>query len=564
MPVNTIKTSQKPLGQRLLESGLISDVQLNLALNEGKSKGIYLGQALESLGVLSQDVITKFLAEESGTEVVDLENYPVDIESTNLISYDLAQRYQIIPLERTGDTIKAAVADTLNILAIDALEKETGLNVDVVTAPKDKIIEAIEYYYGEKESFSRIIENILTESSNELDTDSDSTLSITRLVDVVIAKAIDQRSTDIHFEPDGKIFRVRMRVDGVMHQELLIPKKLQSAITSRLKIMGNLDITETRVPMDGRIEYRKETRSIDLRMSTLPTSNGETIVLRILDKDRVRLNLESLEFSSRDAKILKNILKAPNGLILVTGPTGSGKTSTLYAALEIVNTLEKNILTLEDPIEYELPVIRQTPINPDVGMDFPTGLRAMLRQDPDVIMLGEIRDSETADLAIRASLTGHLVLSTLHTNSAAAAISRLVDIGIKPYLISSSLRAVVAQRLIRRICKHCKTKVTATDVKETLSSLNIKLPANTEHQFYKGAGCSVCSNTGYYGRLGVYEIMPIDHAFHSLIVNNADIMEIEELAKKRKIKKMVVDGVEKALKGITTLDEILEITYGYG
>ena len=558
MSANTTKTSQKPLGQRLLGSGLISDVQLNLALNEGKSKGIYLGQALENLGILSQDVITKFLADESGTEVVDLSKYPVDIEVTKLISYELAKRYQILPLERRGNIVKAAVADTLNIIAIDALELETGLSVDVVTAPNSKIIEAIEHYYGQQESFSQIIKSMLSDSAVEMDTSSGNVLSIIRLVDLVISKAIKSRSTDIHFEPDSKVIRVRMRIDGVLHQELLIPKKLQAAITSRLKIMGNLDITETRTPMDGRITFETGAKNIDLRMSTLPTSNGETIVLRVLDKERVSLNLVSLEFSARDEKVLIDILKAPNGLILVTGPTGSGKTSTLYAALGIISSLEKNILTLEDPIEYDLPVIRQTPVNPDVGMDFPSGLRAMLRQDPDVIMVGEIRDSETADLAIRASLTGHLVLSTLHTNSAAAAIPRLVDIGIKPYLVSSSLKAVIAQRLVRRICKHCKTKT--TDVEQMLHSLDIRLPANTEHQFYKGAGCDACGNTGYYGRLGIYEIMKINHAFHKLIVNSADIREVEELAMENGMKRMIDDGVEKALNGLTTLEEIFKVT----
>ncbi|MCP4412203.1 MAG: Flp pilus assembly complex ATPase component, partial [Gammaproteobacteria bacterium] len=423
---------KKPLGQRLLENGFISELQLNLALNESKSRGIYLGQALENLGILSQEVITNFLADESGSEVIDLNNYPVNPEVISLIPYELSKRYQVLPLEKNGNVIKAAIADTLNINAIEALELETGLSIDVVTAPKDKIAEAIEQYYGQQESFSQLVKDILSKGVDELDESSGNMFPVIRLVDLVISNAIRTRSTDIHFEPDEKIVRIRLRIDGVLHQEVLLPKKLQSAVTARLKVMGKLNITETRIPMDGRIAFQLGSRSIDLRMSTLPTSNGETIVLRVLDKDRIPLNLGSLGFSVEDEETLKDILKAPNGLILVTGPTGSGKTSTLYTALGIASSLERNILTLEDPIEYELPVIRQTSVNADVGMDFPTGLRAMLRQDPDVIMVGEIRDSETADLAIRASLTGHLVLSTLHTNSAAAAIPRLVDIGIKP------------------------------------------------------------------------------------------------------------------------------------
>ena len=555
MAESTITSQRKPLGQRLLENGFISDLQLNLALNESKSKGIYLGQALERLGILSQDIITKFLADESGSEVIDLNNYSVDPEVINLIPYELSKRYQVLPLEKNGNTIKTAMADTLNINAIEALELETGLSVDVVTAPEDKITEAIEQYYGQQESFSQIVKEILSKGVEELDEHSGNMFSIIHLVDLVISNAIKTRSTDIHFEPDEKIIRIRLRIDGVLHQEVLLPKKLQSAITARLKIMGNLNITETRIPMDGRITFKSGSRSIDLRISTLPTSNGETVVLRVLDKERIPLNLSSLGFSPDDEENLNNILNAPNGLILVTGPTGSGKTSTLYTALGIASSLERNILTLEDPIEYELPVIRQTTVNPDVGMDFPTGLRAMLRQDPDVIMVGEIRDSETADLAIRASLTGHLVLSSLHTNSAAAAIPRLVDIGIKPYLVSASLCAVIAQRLVRRICEHCKTKITNTE--QTLDTINIKMPADTEYQFYKGAGCNACGNTGYHGRIGIYEIMRVDHEYHKLI-NDADIKEIEEIATKKGMKRMVEDGIQKALNGFTTLEEVLK------
>ena len=539
-----------------MENGIISNVQLNIALNESKNKDIYLGEALENLGILSQDIITEFLAEESGSEVIDLNKYAVDPEVIKLISYELAKRYQVLPLGRNGNTIKAAMADTLNINAIEALELETGLSVDVVTAPKRKLFEAIEQHYGQQESFSQIIKDILSKIAEGLDDGTGNMFPVIRLVDLVISTAIESRSTDIHFEPDEKIIRVRFRVDGVLHQEVLFPKTIQSAITVRLKIMGGLNITETRIPMDGRISFETGTKSVDLRISTLPTSNGEAIVLRVLDKERVALNLSSLGFSPDDEEKFHNILKTPNGLILVTGPTGSGKTSTLYTALGIASTLERSVLTLEDPVEYELPVIRQTHINSDVGMDFPTGLRAILRQDPDVIMVGEIRDSETANLAIRASLTGHLVLSTLHTNSAAAAITRLIDIGIKPYLVSASLCAVIAQRLVRRICEHCKTEI--KDVEEMLAAIDFKMPANTEYKFYKGTGCKACDNTGYHGRLGIYEIMRVDHEFHNLIVNDTDLKKIEGIAVKKGMKKMVEDGIQKALNGFTTLEEVFK------
>lgn len=553
---NTVKSKKKPLGQRLLESGHISEVQLNLALNESKRKGIYLGEALEQLGILSQEIITNALADESGAEVVDLDKYSIDPEVIGLVSYELAKRYQILPLARNGNTIKAAVADTLNINAIEALELETGLSVDVVTASKKKLSEAIEQRYGQHESFSQIIKDILSKSAEGLGDSSGNMFPVIRLVDLVISTAIDSRTTDIHIEPDEKTIRVRFRVDGVLHQEVLFPKEIQSAITARLKILSDLDITESRIPMDGRITFKTGTKTVDLRMSTLPTSNGEAIVLRVLDKEGVVLNMKSQGLSPEDEETFLDILKAPNGLILVTGPTGSGKTSTLYTALGIVSTLERSILTLEDPIEYELPVIRQTPINPAVGMDFPTGLRAILRQDPDVIMVGEIRDAETAELAIRSSLTGHLVLSTLHTNSAAAAIPRLIDIGIKPYLVAASLCAVIAQRLVRRICEHCKTET--KDVEGLLTVMKFTMPADTENKFYKGAGCKACDNTGYYGRLGIYEIMRVDHEFHHLIVSDANLEEIEAVASKKGMKKMVEDGIQKALNGLTTLEEILK------
>jgi type IV pilus assembly protein PilB len=549
---------KKPLGQRLLDKELITEAQLNLALNESKSKGVYLGEALENLGILSQDIIALYLADESGAEIIDLKRYPIELDAIDLVPYELAKRYQILPLSRKNNILKAAMADTLNVIAIEALEMATGLSVDVLAAAKNEIFETIEQYYAKQDTYDQIIKGILSKGADYLDKESGEILPIIRLVDLIVSKAIKSRATDIHFEPDLKVLRVRLRVDGVMHQEVLMPKELQPAVAARLKIMGSLDITENRLPMDGRITFKTGTRSVDLRISTLPTSNGETIVLRVLDKERIGLNLEALEFSDRDKEIFREILKSPNGLILVTGPTGSGKTSTLYAALGIVSTTEKNVLTLEDPIEYELPLIRQTPVNPDIGMDFPTGLRSMLRQDPDIIMVGEIRDSETAHLAVRAALTGHLVLSTLHTNSAAGAIPRLVDMGLAPYLVSSSLKAIIAQRLVRRICRSCRTEI--PDANEYLSVMGVKVKENSGYRLYRGTGCKGCGKTGYHGRLGIYEIMKIDVDFHELIVRNAGVKEIERLARKKGMRKMTDDGFQKALKGLTTLEEVLKIT----
>ncbi|MGR3178836.1 MAG: GspE/PulE family protein [Candidatus Anammoxibacter sp.] len=557
MPVSD-KKPVKRLGQRLLESGLISEVQLDLALNESKTKGVYLGQALQDLGLLAQDVVTQFLADESGTDIVDVRKIAIDPEVIKLVPYDLARRHEFMPISLEDDEIKIAVADTLNVNAIDALEMETGLSVDVVTAPKNDILDIIEQYYSQQDSIEHIIKGVLDGAAGTFDEGSSDTMPIIRLVDSVIIKAINERSTDIHFQPDHKMMRVRNRIDGVLHQEVLIPKELQSAVIARLKIMANLDITETRVPMDGRIGFEIGNRKIDLRVSTLPTSDGETIVLRVLDKEKIVLDLGFLGYSPASKKLFEEVLRNPHGLILITGPTGSGKTSSLYAALKIVSTLEKNVMTLEDPIEYEMPLIRQTPVNPDVGMDFPTGLRAMLRQDPDIIMVGEIRDTETADLAIKAALTGHLVLSTLHTNSAAAAIPRLTDMGIKPYLASASLRAIVAQRLVRRICEHCKEEI--KDIEEELTAIGFTLPLKPEYKFYKGAGCDKCSSTGYTGRIGLYEILKVDHSYHDLIVNNTGVKELEDFAITKGMCTMFKDGIDKALQGLTTLEQVFKIT----
>lgn len=555
MTTKTDQTVKKPLGQRLLDAGLITEAHLTLALNEGKSKGIYLGEALISLGVLTEEIISRFLAEESSTALIDLKKFPVDMAAIKLVPYELARRHQVLPLSRKENVIKIAMADTLDILAVDAVELATGSSVDVVSAPKNEIVEAIEEYYAEQETVEQVIDSILAKGAEYLDEKSGNVLPIIRLVDQVVKKAIKNRATDIHFEPDEKVFRVRVRVDGVLHQELLIPKALQAAITARVKIMGNMDITETRIPLDGRISFKVGARVVDLRLSTLPTSNGEAMVLRVLDKERIGLDLKSLSFSELDEELFKDILKNPHGLILVTGPTGSGKTSTLYAALGIVNSMERNVLTLEDPIEYELPLVRQTPVRPEVGMDFPTGLRSMLRQDPDIIMVGEIRDSETATLAIRAALTGHLVLSTLHTNSASGAIPRLVDMGMKPYLVSSSLRAVVGQRLVRRICEFCKKEV--EDPGAYIKSLSLAMPDLNVHKLYKGSGCETCSNTGYRGRLGIIEIMKVDDSYHDLIVNNAGEKEMGYHARSCGMRMMMEDGIDKAFQGLTTLEEVV-------
>ncbi len=552
------KTAVKPLGQRLLDAGLINDAQLKLALNEHKRKGIYLGDALEELKILSQDIIAKFLAQETLSELVDLSTYPIEIDAVKLIVYDTAKQHQVLPLKKDGHTLTVAMADALDVNAIDAVGQETGLTIEVVAAPKTDIMEAIERHFAHKSTIEKTIEHIIEKGlADNLDAATGDIMPMITLVDQIISASIKKRATDIHIEPEERILRVRTRVDGVLSQDLLIPKSLSAALTARIKIISDLDITEKRLSQDGRASFKIGSRVIDLRISTMPTSNGEAIVIRILDKLNVDLKFDALGFMKDDEDRMNELLKNPNGLLLVTGPTGSGKTSTLYSALSILNTMDRSILTLEDPIEFNLQVIRQTQVHPDVGMDFPTGLRSILRQDPDIVMVGEIRDSETAELAIRSALTGHLVLSTLHTNNAAGAIPRLVDMGIKPYLLSASLRAVVGQRLVRRICENCKQEVKNPDIGQ-LKVLG-KIPEGTAFKVYEGAGCTSCSNIGLTGRLGLYEIMHIDDSFHKAIVDSYGIKELENVGRANGMLTMAEDGLRKILEGRTIVDEVLKV-----
>jgi len=552
------KVIQKPLGQRLLEAGLINEAQLTLALNEHKRRGIYLGDALEELKILTQDIIAKFLAEESLAEIVDVRAYPIDLDAVKLIGYELARKHSLLPLKKEGSTLTAAFADTLDVNAIDALEQATGLSVEVVTAPKIEILEAIEQHYSHKSTIEQTIDEIIKKGFDEnIDAVQGDVLPMISLVDQLISTAIKNRSTDIHFEPEEQVLRIRTRIDGVLRQEVLIPKTLHTALIARVKIMGDMDITEKRLPQDGRATFKLGTRSVDLRLSTMPTSNGEALVIRILDRGSLDLKLDSLGFSNRDAQLFEKALNNPFGMILVTGPTGSGKTTTLYSGIDIISTMERSILTVEDPIEYEMPLIRQTNVHSDIGMDFAASLRSMLRQDPDVIMVGEVRDGETAELAVRAALTGHLVLSTLHTNSAAGAIPRLGDMGIEPYLISASLRTILSQRLVRRICSFCKTVDPSAD-KELLKLIDKNIPADAT--ISKGAGCNSCKDSGYGGRIGLYEILQVGEQFHDLIVSKKGEGEIERFAKEQDGHiSMAQDGLQKVLSGKTTPDEVVKV-----
>lgn len=553
MPENPVQEKKpKRLGDRLLEMGLLTQAQLNLALSEQRRNGGLLGEILEKLGFVSQAEISKLLADDLQTEFVNVVNAVIDLEILKLVPIEFAKQYQLIPLNKEGPVLTVAMANTFDVMGLDALEKMTGLRIEVVAASPQAIHEAIEQKYVQTNTIESLIDIILRSGATDLNDKTGSEAPVVQLVDQIIAHAVRKRTTDIHIEPEEAVVRIRFRIDGILHQEMLLPKALQLVVTARLKIMGGLDVTEHRVPQDGRIVFQLGRKQIDLRASTLPTQYGESIVLRVLDKTNVVLNLDILGIAADQKKILMDAINKPHGIILVTGPTGSGKTTTLYAALSQMDAIHQSIFTLEDPVEYSLAMIRQTQINSEIGMSFASGLRALLRQDPDVILVGEIRDQETAQLAIRASLTGHLVLSTLHTNSSAGAVPRLIDMGIEPYLISSTLIAVIAQRLVRKICPHCAEPL--QDIEKYAARL--KFEARPEDTYKIGRGCSRCYKSGYLGRQAIYEILTIDNLNAVQIQHGITENDVMRAAKSAGMKTMLEDGINKARAGICSLEDL--------
>ncbi len=548
---------RKPLGQRLIDAGMISEMQLALALREQKRRGRLLGEVMVDLGFISQDQMAGALASEARTEVVDVVNTAIDPDVLALVSYEFAREHRMIPLEIDDQVLTLAMADAFNVVAIDQVERETGKTTNVVCASEKAILEALERNYSHGQSILETIDILLEQDVSDGDIGSSSVSPMVRLVDQIISLGIKKRAADIHIEPDDKIIRIRFRIDGVLHSDVLVPVDLRSALAARIKLMAGMNISEKRVPQDGRIHFMYGSSEIDLRVSTLPTSHGESIVMRILDSGSMSLSLESLCFSPEDNRTFIDMMNRPYGMVLVTGPTGSGKTTTLYTALSQVDKETRSVFTLEDPIEYTLPMIRQTPIRADIGMDYATGLRALLRQDPDVILIGEIRDLETAELAVRAALTGHLVLSTLHTNTAAGVIPRLVDMGIERYLMPAALNAAIGQRLVRKLCRHCKQPV--DDVDRIVDTYDIadRLPDTV--QLYQGVGCDHCNHSGYSGRLAIYEMMMFDDSLHDPVIHGASTHEMEAVARENGMTFMLDDGLNKALQGETSVDEVMRV-----
>ncbi|RXI98416.1 type II secretion system protein GspE [Anaerobacillus alkaliphilus] len=544
---------RKRLGDILVEAGLITEEQLQQALKE-KTEKQKLGDALLQQGFITEQQLIEVLEFQLGIPHVSLYRYPIDPKMTSFIPKDTATRNLIMPLKQEGDKILVAMADPMDFFVIDDLRLSTGFQIEAAIATKDDILRAINKYYDFDDSVEELMESKQIEKEQE-ETVTNEDSPIVKLVNQILQRAVQQKASDIHFDAQETKVAIRYRIDGVLKTERTLPKHMQNMLIARIKIMSNLNITETRVPQDGRIKASIDFHPIDLRVSTLPTVYGEKVVMRILDLGNSLNDIDKLGFNKINYQRFMSMIKRPTGIVLITGPTGSGKSSTLYAALNKLNSEEVNIITVEDPVEYQLEGINQIQVNANVGMTFAKGLRAILRQDPDVVMVGEIRDKETAEISIRASLTGHLVLSTLHTNDTISTVTRLVDMGLEPFLVASSVTGIVAQRLVRRICRDCKTEQELT-VRETQIFAKRGIKAE---KVYKGKGCPTCNMTGYKGRLAIHEILVIDDAIQKMIMNNRPVHEIRDYAMKVGTIFLVDDGLIKVKQGLTTTEEILRV-----
>ena len=549
----------------LLENGLATKGQLERARAE-KQDTQTVPEALIEQGVVTQEDVTKALASHAAMDFVDIGAFSVPEDLIQMVPRELAKRFKIIPLAISETGLVIATADPLNFDTFDSLHHLLHRDLEFVCATPDAIALAYRKYYGTADEAADELaaglggEIEITGEGGSGGAEGDTAdAPIIKMVSMMLIEAYNMRASDIHLEPLEKRFRVRFRIDGVLHEMQNPPKKLQTAIISRLKIMtGSMSIAEKRLPQDGRIQVKMGRKQVDLRVSTIPTSHGESVVMRILDKSSLSLGLPQLGFLSDDQEIIESLIKLPDGILLVTGPTGSGKTTTLYGCLHYINKPDKKLITVEDPVEYQMNGINQVQVNADIGMTFPAALRSMLRQAPNIIMIGEIRDVETANIAINASLTGHLVFSTLHTNDAPAAVARLVDIGVQPFLVSSATRAIIAQRLVRKICQNCKQPTELTEGE--ISALGLDASQLGDATVMKGAGCDACKHLGYKGRMGIFEIFMIDDEVRHMINEKASTIELRKRAREMGMRTLREDGIRKVLAGMTTAEEVIGVT----
>jgi type IV pilus assembly protein PilB len=566
------------LGEILIKENLITSDQLRQALAHQKANGGRLGTCLMKLGFISDDEITGVLSRQYGVPSINLKYYEVDAAVIKLIPQDTAVRYQIVPLSRVGSTLTIAMTDPTNVFAMDDIKFMTGFNVEPVVASETAIAEAISKFYGEAESeeaLTKVMKDLTGDENGDLELaaeEQEMSLAemeraaeeapIIKLVNLILTDAVKRGASDIHIEPYEREIRVRLRIDGILQTVMNPPMKLRDAIISRIKIMAKLDISEKRLPQDGRImiKYRKEGRikDLDFRVSTIPTLYGEKIVMRLLDKENLRLDMTKLGFEAESLTKFEKAILRPYGMVLVTGPTGSGKTNTLYSSISRLNTPETNIMTAEDPVEFQLAGVNQVQMKDQIGLNFAAALRAFLRQDPNIILVGEIRDFETAEIGVKAALTGHLVLSTLHTNDAPSTISRLMNMGIEPFLVATSVNLICAQRLVRRICANCKEPLKVPE--QAMLDAGFTAEEIPKTEISVGKGCGTCNKTGYKGRVGLYEVMEINDELRELILVGASALELKKKAMDNGMLTLRKSGLTKVAAGLTTIEEVLRET----
>ncbi len=565
----------KSLGKLLIDKGLITGSQLQQGLDEQRYTGKLLGRTLVELGFVKEEDILKALGVQAGIEFIDLLTIDIPHDVLEKVSATIAKIYKVMPVKFEDGILTIAMSDPLNVNMSDDLRFMLGCNVKGVIAKENDIIGAIHKYYGESgESINELLGEIeknvpVAPSEEEVGEVTDvvvlqelaSQPPVVKLLNLILLQAVKDRASDIHFEPFEDKYMIRYRVDGILYDITNPPKNLALAMSSRIKVMSNLDIAERRLPQDGRIMISVEGKNIDLRVSTLPTVFGESVVMRVLDKDVVSLSLDQIGMSEDIKREVRRIASKPNGIILATGPTGCGKTTSLYSCLREINKIDYKIITTEDPVEYDIPGIIQVSIKPKINLNFATCLRHILRQDPDIIMVGEVRDVETAQIAIQASLTGHLVLSTLHTNDAPGAIIRLINMGVEPFLITSTLEAVIAQRLVRVICKNCRERYYPDE--KTIEEIKLTAKELKDMVFYRGKGCSQCNKSGYKGRTGIYELLIMTEALKPLIMDKVQISTIREAARKNGMVTLRENGIVKVREGITTIEDVVRETQQY-
>ena len=558
------------IGELLVKEDLLSAEQLRKAREEARTGGGRLGAQITKLGFLEESELSEFVAKQYGVPGIDLDEFEVDPAVIQLIPEEVAVKHTVLPVNRAGSTLILATADPSNIFAIDDIKFLTGYNIEVVVASEEAIKRAIDRFYDQTSSLDDVMADFDDSDLEVIQDDDDLDISelaresedapVVKLVNLVLTDAIKKLASDIHIEPYEKEYRVRYRIDGVLYEVMRPPMKLKNAITSRVKIMSELDIAERRLPQDGRIKLKLgRGREMDYRVSVLPTLFGEKTVLRLLDKSNLQLDMTKLGFESEQLEDFKNSIYQPYGMVLVTGPTGSGKTTTLYSGLSELNKTSENISTAEDPVEFNLSGINQVQMHEDIGLNFASALRSFLRQDPDIIMVGEIRDFETAEIAVKAALTGHMVLSTLHTNDAPSTINRLLNMGIEPFLVSSSVNCIVAQRLARRICDECKEPDAETRV-EDLIQAGMEESKAKDVTPYKGRGCRNCSETGFKGRIALYEVMPIGEELKEFVLNGASAAELKREAIRLGMVTLRQSALHKLAEEITTMSEVFRVS----